>query len=510
MKLFALAAFLLMAVIPAQALEVQGLVTADCKDHVGIIIHVDDNWVEMIDLGGRFQRVRQSAVNNVFIFNVIDNPIEKIEVGPEAQARLKALYVENSKDPRALAFPVRFLEDLVIFYSLEGQSHVHTLADIYKLRPAGNETSGTHATANYKKTSFDLSGPFSHCRSESAAGAVKPTRMLGDKISIADFFRGFQDGYETLESFQERTYLYARPLLFEQRTRLGLVFMDKREETGIKVFPFYFQWSTGEAYRFQSLTVVGNKSHEWLPNAEPVVSLRSDVKSHVFHAVFIGNVLGVSAGSSTILKRDGIATLNGPITVQPSFNYLAMMGGDFGPWSASLGFYYPTFGIRVGDEYREVLGTSPSYAFRGMFTGDNFRVRGILSRSDYSSGSATKEDVLARTSPATDLDSPQSYSFDATFLRGGIDYEFSKRLQFSLDGIVLSGSYKETRNAGANDIKFNRFTIQPSVTQSFGNYVSLTGYVNFIQHTYESNFLNSDRDREQRETRYFGTFEFLF
>jgi hypothetical protein len=491
----------------ARAHEVQGFLTSACKLYTGMVVYVDDDSVEFIDLSGHLQKLPQDHVENVFVYNVIDNPIETIHVDEDARARLKSVYVDDSEEPRTVAFPVRFIEDLVIFYSLDGRSHVHPMKDIFKLRPASEKISGPKKTTDAKVSAFEVTAQSSRCSTQGTAGKIKPTRVLADKISISDFFRSLRQGYESLESFQERTYLYARPLLFDQHTRLGLVFESKREEPGVP-FPFYFQWSTGEAYRFQSRTVIGGKSQEWLPNAEPVASIRSDVKSHLFHAVFIGSLAGVSAGSSVFLEK-GLVDINDQVTVDPGFNYLAMMGADYGPYTASIGFFYPTFAIKVRDERREVLGAHPSYALRAMYTGAKIRLRAIASYTHYDNSAATKDDVLARTGES-DLDHPESYEFSSTFWRAGVDYDFSKALKVSLDGILLQGNYKEVRATQSSDIKFDRVTVQGSVTQSFSDYVSITGYVDLVQHTFESNFLNIDQDREQRETRAFATFEFIF
>ncbi|MGE3681188.1 MAG: hypothetical protein AB7G93_05620 [Bdellovibrionales bacterium] len=510
-RLLALLVCALLEHLPAHALEVQGFLTSDCQRQVGVIIHVDDNHVEFLDLEGRHRQIARNQVNALYVYNVIDNPIPSFHVDPAAALRLRAVYLDDGREPLALAFAVRFIENLVIFYSLEGRTHVHEMGDIFKLRPAPPSSQGVRKANSHKRASFEFPDVSIRCpavRMAVPSGMVKPTRVLSDKIGISDFFQSFQQGYENLESFQERTYLYARPFLFERKARLGLVVSAERDESTLEL-PLYFQWATGEPYRFQSFTVIGQKSHEFLPNAEPVFSLRSDVKSHIFHALFIGNVAGVPAGNSVFLKND-LQPFSSDLTVQPSFNYLAMMGGDYGPYSLSVGLFYNSFGIRVRDEYREVRGGKPSYAVRAMYTTRNLRLRAIGSLTDYEKSSPTEEDVIARTDESGARETVQSFEFSSRFLRAGADYEFSPRLSASLDGIWVSGNYKDVRSGQPNDIRFNRFTVQGAITQSFSDYVSMTGYMNLIQHTFESNFSNRDNDREQRETRFFGTFEFIF
>ncbi|MGZ3721597.1 MAG: hypothetical protein ACXVA9_01620 [Bdellovibrionales bacterium] len=504
----------------ALALEVEGFLTHDCRRHTGLIVNVSDEAVEIINLQGNIESLPRPTIDTLYVFNVIENPIEAFNINEAALKRLKAVYIENTSEPRTLAFPVRFIEDLVIFYSLTGQSHVHTLSDIYKMRPAGPSVLGRHSPKSYKAMKFELYDQSAQCPggAEATLSTIKPTRLLADKISISEYLHSFEHGYESLESFQERTYLYAKPYLYEKNSRLGLVFQGAREEPGLN-FPVYFQWSTGEAYRFQSFSAIGMKRQEFIPNAEPVVSVRSDVKSHIFHGVFIGNVAGLPAGNPIFLDNGDTMKLDQTLTVQPSFNYLAMMGGDYGPYSLSVGFFYPTFGIRVAHEYREVLGSSVSYAVRAMYTRTHFRMRALASWSKYSSSSPTKKDVLMKSGDDGQIESVAKFDFSSVFLRGGIDYEFSDRLSGGVDTIIVNGNYKESADdhtdpSGVhlqdNNIRFNRLTFQPYIRQSFSNYVSLTAYADLLQNNFKSHFLGKDDSRQQQETNFFGTFEFIF
>lgn len=498
------------------ALELQGFITKNCRRYVGLTIYATEKSVEIMDLEGHFNAIDIEDIDVVYVFNIIENPFARFTIDERALKRLKSIYIEDSKDPRTIAFPSRYIEDLVIFYSLDGKSHVHRIADIYKLRPAPESAMRAHNPPSYKNPGFEFSDQGGSCQVQTAPpGAVKPTRVLADKISIAEFLGSFEQGYENLESFQERTYLYAKPFLFDRKTRLGIVIQGQREEPGIAL-PIYFQWSSGEAYRFQSFNVIGLKNQEFTPNADPVFAIRSDVKSHAFHALFVGNVAGLPAGNKVFLGGSDIMELKDELTVQPSFNYIALMGGDYGPYSVSGGLFYPSYGIRVGDEYREVLGSKASYMFRVMYTKPQFRVRAVTALTDYSSGRATEDDVLARTGKNGVVESVNTYKFSAAFLRGGLDYDISPQLRVSIDGIYVGGSYQESRTysvtstTASSDIKFRRLTTQFNVRRSFGDYVSLAAYANVIENTFESNFLNQDKDREQRETNFLGTLEFIF
>lgn len=481
-----------------------------------MVIYVSEETVETLGLNGQFTSFPIEDIDSVYVFNIIENPFAQFDIDPRALKRLKAIYLDDSTQPQTIAFPVRFIEDLVLFYSIDGKSPVHRLEDIFKLRPAPASALGIHRTANSRNPGFEFTDQAAHCASPPPSPqAIKPTRVLADKISIAEFFGSFEQGYEAIDSFQERTYLYAKPFLYEPKTRLGLSFKGSGEEPAINL-PLYFQWATGTPYRFQSFNVVGSKAHEFTPNTEPFFGVRTDVKSHAFHALFIGNAAGLSAGTGVFLGSNSVLDMKGQVTVQPTFNYMALMGADYGPYSVSGGFYFPTFGIKVRDEYREILGSSASYALRTMYTRRDFRLRALGSLTSYSQGRPTKKDLLARTGNSGSAESVNSYRFNALFLRAGVDYDLSKQLRLSLDGVYVGGDYKESRTylnpngTFGSDIRFKKITTQFQVRQSFGDYIAISGYLNLNQNFYESNFINTDLDKEQKETQFFGSLEFIF
>ncbi|MGE0763185.1 MAG: hypothetical protein AB7N80_07905 [Bdellovibrionales bacterium] len=551
--------FLLIAA-PVWGLELQGVVTDKCRVIVGLPINVDSEVLTLLDLDGRAVSISRVDVDSVAIYNVLENPFGSLSINEKSLSYLRELYLDDGEKPDSLVFAVRFIEDLVIFMSLDGQSHVHSQKDIDRLRPASTQNLGVRRLNRGKHLRFSFPEGSERCpglvgavefvseedkaqreissqkksaktKAKSSAQksvslksvppgedipytggveAVRPTRVLSDKISISELYDSFARGYDALDSFQERTYLYAKPFLYPKESRLGLILANsKKEEAGLQ-FPIYFQWSSGEPYRFQSFNVFGGKPNEFLPNAEPVFAIRSDVKSHVFHGLFVGNIMGMPAGESIFLEGATADILKKSVTVQPSYNYLAMMGGDYGPYSLSVGFFYPTFGIRVGNQQREVLGSSLTYAVRAMYTTRRFRLRAITSLTEYDRNQASKEDVLVMVNGQEDT-SPSSFEFRSFFLRPGVDYNFTDELKVGADFILVDGSYKEVRGGLGSDIGFRRMTTQFSVQQSFGDYITLIGYVDLLRHAYDANFAGeAGGDKELTETKFFGTLEFVF
>ncbi len=486
------------------ALEIQGFVTKDCAKVAGIIVYATDSEIEIVNLKGQLQKIDVHDISSLVAFDVLDNPIGTFQIDDKLKERLKLLYIEDQKG--VPVFAIRFIEDLLLFMTLDGKVQVHSFSDIQKLRPA-TENVEPHRRFS-KNPNFDFSGASASCSFDSDNG-IKPTRIMTDQISIGEFINDFARGYEGLESFEERTYLYSRPYLFERHARFGLSVVSSRTEPAIEA-PVFFQFSSGEPYRFQSFTAFGMISQEFLPNSEPTFSLRSEVKSHLFHALFAANVLGIPAGTSIFLKHPSEMKLEKDVNVQPSFNYLAMMGADYGPYSLSVGLYYPTFGIKVGNEYREVLGSSVSYAVRAMYTTSILRLRAITAFVRYDQSKSSSSDVLSKTGEDGNLGTPTSFQFQSIFFRGGADYQYSDRLRFSADAIIVEGSYKEQMSGLGNDIRFNKVTAQFTAKQSFSDYLAVSLSANLLYHDFNSNFVNVSLKDDKQESNFFASFEFIF
>ena len=497
---------LLAAAPAARGLELQGFLTKSCQARSGVIINVEDDVVSYLDLGGHVQNLARDQIQTLYTFDVLVNPFAALHVDHAAQKFLRAVYVDGTATPNTFAFPIHFVDDLVIFLDLQGQTRVYTYADLLKLRPAPDAQLGRSVPPEHRAVELNISAQSDRCRQVEHRDGIKPTRILNDQIAIDAFLSGFEKGYGTLASFQERTYLYPRPFMYPKRSRLGLTFLATHEEPALTV-PVYFQWSSGEPYRFQSFTVVGLKAHEFTPNVEPVFALRTDVKSHVFHALFIGNVAGLPAGTSLFLKDAGLK-LTSDFSVAPSFNYMALMGGDVGPYSASAGLFYPDFGVKVGDEQREILGSSVSYIGRLMYTTARLRARVIGSAIKYQSTHAAETDILMKTRDDA-VKSPDSFDFKGYFVRGGVDFDWNERLTTGADVTLVKGQYHEVVSQ-KNSVSFNKTTIQAYVQRHFGHYVSLNAAVNVINKDYESIISSAPKKKSQQESVLFGSMEFLF
>ena len=134
------------------------------------------------------------------------------------------------------------------------------------------------------------------CPTDGIRGSLRPTRVIGDRIKVGEHLAKLAELFREVDGFEERTRVYARPFLFDRTMRLGLSYFRR----GGNALPLYFRWASGRPYRFQSLTAIGRIQNPSLPSAAPSFSVRSDLKSHFFHAFFAGHLPSLAAGSHSI------------------------------------------------------------------------------------------------------------------------------------------------------------------------------------------------------------------
>ena len=510
---------LLMASWSAQALEVYSLLDKKCQLREGLILGVTPSKVEMLGLDGKYTTITKDDVRHLAIYNTVDNPIARFSDHQRLRRHLVEIYVNNSSRPSFIGWPVKFVENLVIFYDLKGKTHVFELFKIRKIRPYRGEKLAGKSLAHHR-VSLSYSSWVSQCqlpgKSDKTKSAVRPTRMLGDQIQISEFLTRFEEGFEGVTSFQERTYVYARPFLYEKETKLGFLIADKYQLAPSAPMPMYFQWAKGREFRFQSFNQIGSVPVEYLPTAEPLFTFRSDLKSHIFHASFVGNLSALAAGTEYFTANQESLPIKPD---KPSFkahsaasvNYMALMGGDWGPWSFSIGTYFPVFMVQVRNEFREILASKLAPLFRVMYTGPNFRLRGVLGQTELKEDNGVKDTQVSRDTDLSVVGYLSSFSFDSRYLRAGIDYQLNKDLEFTLDQLWLQASYEEgLTSAARNQMDFSHLVTQASVRHYFGEYVSLRAYFNFFKVEEDYNFSGFNETDSSSEFTYGGTFEFIF
>lgn len=501
----------------AEAFEIYRFVGADCKQSTGVIVDVDDAKIHLLSVEGQYRSVTRADISYVLVYNTVTNPIGSITLGTELKVLLRDVYIGTIEKPTLTGWPIQFIEDLVVFFDIEGKQNLIDQDKLLAIRAPEGKLAPVVKVANSKPQAFSFGTNLPQCPEKVDAGAVQPTRMLSDKIRITEFLGRYDVGFTKLKRFQNRTRFYARPYLFEQKSRISFTFTEERftEELPVSMLPLAFQWASGKAFSHQGGSTVGFKPIRLLPNVEPVFGASTDLKIHFFNASLAGNLFSLPAGKTFMTANKAFFAdhfqklAEDDVRVYTHFNYLALSGIDYGPYSVAAGVFYPIFGIYADGYFRELLASQSSLMMKLQYMNAKSTWRLIYSGISRSKDSPTEEDALVSLStemrggaapPARSAIQDQLGSFDlkANFVRFGVEHEWSKELKGGLDEVLLIGTYEEDLAGSTNEIKFNQYTTAFFIQQQFGNYVALQLDLNLFLRRFD---VTTDGDKDTQESR---------
>ncbi|MDY6934197.1 MAG: hypothetical protein SVZ03_08235 [Spirochaetota bacterium] len=511
-SLFVVLIYLLLLPQMSNALELYTIVEKNKILNSGLIIDVEENKATLLLLDGTLKGVLLNDISAILIYNIIENPLYGLQINPELSKFLRKVYIEDVDEPSLTALPVQLINEMVIFYDISGKIHVHRLSNIYKLRSykyrEDKYISFNNAPINLNIGDILLDG---NIDTEFKGEEIYPTKTLSDTIKIYDFFSTLRDGFLKINNYKERTYVYAKPFLFDQSLKLGNVFLFWGNKLiGRDLFNTYFQWSTGTSHGFQTQTTIGGALCEWLPRLSPLWALQSEIKSHFFNSTFVGNInpKALPAGSRYYTSEDDFDDMNFGMMndednafdkadnifgsdveeklivdddpyITSHINYLLSIGVDYKCYSLSVGMFNPIYAIRVNNHFREIMASKNSPFFKFIYFKGDIRLKSMFSVSRYHHKDddvidnvyarylekkiyeyveteygwifpfpMLRKDIYGYAEYNSDSESPLlSYRFKSYFARFGISYDLNPDIQLGLDGVVIAGKYTETFNA---------------------------------------------------------------
>lgn len=489
----------------AGAAELHTLFDARCGRTTGVLVHVDAERVALVDVtdGALIVRPRE-ALAGIAIHKTLENPLARIQLGPGLRAHLRDVWVGDDAAPSFTGWTTGFFDELFLYVDLEGQTHVLDPEEIQRLRPAALPapvvTPRVHAAV-------ELAFPAAlvPCGTETLApGAILPSQVIVDRIKVGDYLGKLEERYRAHAGFEERTRVYARPFVFDLDSRLGILYDPEWRIP----FPLYARWSSGRPYRFQSLNVLGNARHEWLPFAGPTMSARSDVKSHFFNGTFVGHILSLPAGTNAFLLDDppDLGPGDAP-DVAHSYNYLLLMGGDFWRLSASVGAAYLSSRVTVaGADPRTVAASSASPTARVRYQGDVLQLRALYFRTR-TSGAVFE--ALGLDPDDVPAGGPR-YSFRMDTVRAGARFTPFASVEVEVDQIVSRGRYDDALVERAPvALGFWELTTSVELAVSFGRYVRVRGNARLSVVRTEVTLPTASED-QVIDPRFGGALEFIF
>ena len=528
--------FLLLIVIfcPANsiAIEIYSLVTNNCDLQTGLVVNADENDVFLLNIKGNLSKVKREKIELILVYNIHDNPIKKIDLKNGAGDYLREVRVDDTEKTEFVGWPIKFYEDLIVFFDIQGKLH---LVDIEKILsfsfPEEINESGKELK-NFEKVVFSLGWALTQCKRQNLKSAnkrVDPTRVISDHIKITKFLSTYQKGFHKLKQFQKKTTFYAKPFLFDKHTRFGLNYVSRSSLQELNfIWPFYFQWSSGNPYASQGEYTIFSKPVELLPSLEPHAVLRSDVKSHFLTGTFVGNIHCFSAGKLCLIKnKSSFSNLFSDVSLNDhivftQFNHLILSGIDYQEYSFSLGSYYPVFGIYGQRKMREFVSNSYSPILRFMRLTKDINLKVIYSQSHLSSLTPSNDDNLEivhavdMLEPGTTsglsnnmVDNLQNYDLKSKFWRIDYEMDIDKSMNIGFSQIFLNGIYQENFSGADYVLDFTHLKTQLKLNIQFRDYASVKLNYNYFIKNHNFELENDSGESNRKNTSYAISIEFV-
>ena len=496
---------------PALGGDLYTLFDGACRRTTGVLVHVDENRILVLELSGRLARMPRDQVGSLVLHNLLENPLSEISLDTELKGYLRDVWVGNDDEASFTGWPTSFFDDLLIFTDIEGKTHVVDPADISKMVDTSIEVSQltpqVHARPN-----LGFPAQLVPCAAQTPIpGSLPPSRVIADRIKLGDHFAKLKESYQAIDEFEERTRVYARPFVFDESSRVGLFF---HQDMPLPI-PFYFRWSSGRPYRFQSRTVLGNTIHDWLPFTTPTLSLTSDAKSHFFNATFVGNILSLPAGTNAFAAKEDESFDDDPdgqgsskrLGVDVSHNYLILMGADYWRLSLSAGPAYLSTRIETPRplKARRVDAEKLSPSLRVRYQGARIDLRALYFNTRLS-GKLTENAFDEMGNP---IDAGR-FKLRSDALRLGATLTILREVDIALDQIFTLGKYSERDNQEPLSLSYFYSDSNAQVSSDFGRFVTVRGYARVLVRRHNVKLPTVLGNDNRTDVRFGAALEFVF
>lgn len=492
--------------------DLYSLVTKDCKVHSGLILSTQDQFVELLNQGGEIEPLSKNNIKAVLIYKGSQKPVHNIQMNERLLSLMKDVYLADQNNSVITGWPIGYIENLVVLFDVEGKTHLIDLNQILKFRHS-NWVKDKILLAN-KSIDNPIIGelPINCSFAQESKKGVLASQVLVDLIKVEEFFSSLENGFEQIQSFEERTYFYAKPYLFDRKARMGFINIEPVDQ-GFQNFPLYFQSSNGEPYRFQNFWKLGGGFFPESPSVSNPFSYYTEAKSHLFHGVFLGNLGALAAGSTFYSNMSGmlIENLDQKVIVSSSYNYMALMGVDYENWSLSFGTYYPIYLINVKNQFREVLASNVSPIFRLRFMNQKFETSLVYAKTDITKNSGVNDRDIQFNSDTSVINQIDSFSMKAQLVKLNFAYQAHRTIKLAQSFIDLEGRYSEVYSGLPYSVGFQHLTSQSEVAFSFGEYITVRGYLVSFLAKRDINMKNYVEPNQKYDKMTYGSaLEFVF
>ena len=183
--------------INTKALEIYSFVTNGCDSETGLVVNTDEEHVYILNIDGILSKVKRVNIELILVYNIHDNPIKSLDLRNGVGAFLFEVRVDDTEKTRFIGWPIKFYEDLIIFYDIKGKLHLIDIEKILFFSYPEKIIKSVEKLKNYEKKDFGLGWALPQCKIQKLKAAKKyvdPTRVISDQIKIIKFLSTYKKG----------------------------------------------------------------------------------------------------------------------------------------------------------------------------------------------------------------------------------------------------------------------------------------------------------------------------
>lgn len=218
----------LIASTEASAINISAVYFSACQRETGIIVHVDENVIQLLNLKGKIKMIHR--FNIIYMANY---PLGRISISqienPEIAelVSIKTVF-ENKIVDLVEGWMIDFSEDQISFLTLSGTETIIDTVDIWDIEVKHPTEPIEFSNFSRKRLLFHHPYPFNHCKpdpngeSDPNPDIIYPQHLLGDPLLIKKELDRLKIGYDRLRGYHDDKVFYAVPQTYSNNTTLGL------------------------------------------------------------------------------------------------------------------------------------------------------------------------------------------------------------------------------------------------------------------------------------------------
>jgi hypothetical protein len=335
----------------AQAIVISGIYTGSCQRKLGVILGVNSYNLKLLTLDGVIETFPRYQVVQLVTYAVEGMPFSAqvpAEISLDAVSAFQVSTLVNLNERTLVTgYPIDFSNEKIAFLTKSGREVL-----IDKMNVARLEKLDSFVIQNESRKSssysFGHSYAFESCDMGNLKNSIYPDQILSDALTIKRELDRLQRGFETVDSFLDEQSFYSKPLIYENKTRLGMwqsfgSRYGKSKNRTNDFTPILNTEYASDIYSYQRIFSTGSQPNPLFEHEEAQTQALYAFKASYFHALAYLDPNLILTGKNYDFTLDDLE--NGDVKFSSK---LGMgLGFDFGRWQ--IGFVAGTVQMAVSD-----------------------------------------------------------------------------------------------------------------------------------------------------------------